>query len=275
MPTTCAVRTAARLATCRSRPAPPSARCCAPGARDRARPASRPRCTSARRRRVLAVVTSDGLRLPNALVVAATSPRRAVRATARRQPAGRRRRARARRRPLPAGAHLDAAERTAAPAAGAVAALRRCCPRPPHTARSGARLRAGAARSAQALRTGRRAGRRADALLGLGPGLTPAGDDVLAGALVTSAPPRAPRCRRSRTVHERADATTALSADLLRHAAAGRAAPPVLACSTPSSAPGRSAGPRRPARRRLDLRPRHRHRRAARRRALLDRGRTP
>ena len=79
----------------------------------------------------------------------------------------------------------------------------------------------------------------ADRLIGLGPGLTPAGDDVLAGLLVT--------CRQLRTSRAAArivalteplgrhvaqlaaTRTTALSAALLVHAAQGRAAAPVLA----------------------------------------------
>lgn len=80
-----------------------------------------------------------------------------------------------------------------------------------------------------------RAAAAADAVLGLGPGLTPSGDDLLAGLLVTchglrGAGDRLPgaealgrhvaRCARSRT--------PALSAALLRCAASGLAAPPVL-----------------------------------------------
>ena len=72
-------------------------------------------------------------------------------------------------------------------------------------------------------------------LVGLGPGLTPAGDDVLAGALVAlealaAADPGAGALRtdlREPTVallHR----TTDLSASLLRHAAAGRSLPQVV-----------------------------------------------
>ncbi len=66
-----------------------------------------------------------------------------------------------------------------------------------------------------------------DGLLGLGPGLTPAGDDVLAGALVTlvaAADPRAVALRAG----VRAAApqrTTAVSAALLRHAGRGECGP--------------------------------------------------
>lgn len=66
-------------------------------------------------------------------------------------------------------------------------------------------------------------------LLGLGPGLTPAGDDVLAGLLVALhgrddlRGPVADEISRLATSR-----TTALSAALLRHAAAGAALPAVL-----------------------------------------------
>jgi hypothetical protein len=66
-------------------------------------------------------------------------------------------------------------------------------------------------------------------LLGLGPGLTPAGDDVLAGMLVALwhhpglRDPLAAEVTRDAPVR-----TTALSAALLRHAAAGLALPAVL-----------------------------------------------
>lgn len=79
----------------------------------------------------------------------------------------------------------------------------------------------------------------ADALVGLGPGLTPAGDDVLAGALVTcgqlrACPGAAPVAALAAALGQHVSAraatrTTALSAALLRHAAHGLAATPVLA----------------------------------------------
>jgi hypothetical protein len=215
---------------------------------------------------VLAVVTSDGLRLPNALVVAAPSrdapfARRPTGAAVldgalevdgvRYRPCGPGRRARRRTGVLRPAAVVELAARLAGP---------------PHTGAVGARLSAATARLGAALRTGDGLVEAADALLGLGPGLTPAGDDVLAGALVTSAHlgPGLPALVAH--VHRRADATTALSADLLRHACAGRAAPPVLDLldALVGARPGRT-GARGPAGRRLDVRPRHRHRRPARR----------
>ncbi|MGC5585084.1 DUF2877 domain-containing protein [Ornithinimicrobium sp. W1665] len=74
-------------------------------------------------------------------------------------------------------------------------------------------------------------GRPAHDLVGLGPGLTPAGDDVLCGLLLGL---RATGAEHERATLERALApllgrTTALSATLLRHAAAGYAVPPVVA----------------------------------------------
>jgi len=66
-----------------------------------------------------------------------------------------------------------------------------------------------------------------DALVGLGPGLTPAGDDVLAGALVAlvAAGNVDRRARLAGAVRLGRHRTTALSAALLDHAAAGRAIP--------------------------------------------------
>ena len=177
---------------------------------------------------VLAVVTSDGLRLPCALVTAATSVERPVGATG------------------TSAAVVDGAlvlddvryrpvrtwtprERTAgrlAPAAvaGLAALLRPAV----HTGEVADRLHAGTTRLEEALRTGDGLAGAADALVGLGPGLTPAGDDVLAGVLVTCAQLGHPLPTLTAQVRRRAGATTALSADLLRHAGAGRAAPPVL-----------------------------------------------
>jgi Protein of unknown function (DUF2877) len=66
-----------------------------------------------------------------------------------------------------------------------------------------------------------------DRLLGAGPGLTPYGDDVLAGALVTLAatgsPRRRPLARRVRALAP--TRTTAVSAALLWHAARGECVP--------------------------------------------------
>lgn len=68
-------------------------------------------------------------------------------------------------------------------------------------------------------------------LVGLGPGLTPAGDDVLCGLLLAL---RATGRERDRAALEGAvnpllSRTTALSATLLRHAAGGYAVPPLVA----------------------------------------------
>jgi Protein of unknown function (DUF2877) len=65
-----------------------------------------------------------------------------------------------------------------------------------------------------------------DALVGLGPGLTPTGDDVLAGALVALAAAGDDRGRRlAAAVRLRRHRTTAVSAALLDRAAAGHAIP--------------------------------------------------
>lgn len=75
----------------------------------------------------------------------------------------------------------------------------------------------------------------AEALIGLGPGLTPAGDDVVAGALATLRllGPAAGTARTGALAdalaagsHAAADRTTSLSAVLLRHADAGEVAAP-------------------------------------------------
>ena len=175
---------------------------------------------------VLALVTSDGLRLPNALVVAATS--RTAPFT-RHAPAGD---AAVRDGALVLDGVRYRAVRTWTPrerTAGtvqpaAVAALDDLSPPAP----SGVRLRAATARLADALHDGDGLPGAADALLGLGPGLTPAGDDVLAGVLVTHVHLGPGLPALAARVRERAAATTALSADLLGHAAHGRAAPQVL-----------------------------------------------
>lgn len=73
------------------------------------------------------------------------------------------------------------------------------------------------------------AGRAIDALIGLGPGLTPAGDDVLAGLLTgLHATGHADLARRWGRVERLDERTTALSADLIRLAAAGHAGVEVL-----------------------------------------------
>lgn len=87
-------------------------------------------------------------------------------------------------------------------------------------------------RLAAALLTGADPGGPVHDLLGLGEGLTPAGDDALAGLLVTlaSAPGRTGAARGlAAAVLARAPTrTTSLSASLLRHAVAGRGTPALL-----------------------------------------------
>jgi hypothetical protein len=76
-----------------------------------------------------------------------------------------------------------------------------------------------------------RAAAAADAVLGLGPGLTPSGDDLLAGLLVTCAQLRGVPGAAALGQHVARGAparTTALSAALLACAVTGAAAPPVL-----------------------------------------------
>jgi Protein of unknown function (DUF2877) len=214
---------------------------------------------------VLALVAADGRRLPNAVVLevpAAHGPFAAVRAgdaatvgSGRILLAG------------PAGGLLVEARRwwrpgTAGPAtspaglwhAGArlSAALAAATPgtRPgglpdapdladPFTRRSGARLATAAAELATAAQRldvpgADRAARR---VLGLGHGLTPEGDDLVSGFLVglaQLAPPGGPlaafqQAFGARTVAAAAQATTALSAALLAHAARGEAPPEVVA----------------------------------------------
>lgn len=71
-------------------------------------------------------------------------------------------------------------------------------------------------------------GLRPSALVGHGPGLTPAGDDVLAGALVAAhatADPRLPAWRTSTGQALATTRTTAVSRALLHHACDGYAAP--------------------------------------------------
>lgn len=81
------------------------------------------------------------------------------------------------------------------------------------------------------------------ALLGRGPGLTPSGDDVLAGALLGLRSFGCPDPQLDADVLRLAPKrTTALSAQLLRHAVAGECAPPVArllaACVDPAAAAG-------------------------------------
>lgn len=83
-----------------------------------------------------------------------------------------------------------------------------------------------------ALAIGSGLGAAARSLVGLGPGSTPAGDDVLAGvALGLRATARWPLLARLEAAigPDLTDRTTALSADLVRAALAGHASPEVLA----------------------------------------------
>jgi hypothetical protein len=77
------------------------------------------------------------------------------------------------------------------------------------------------------------AGQVADAvrgLVGLGPGLTPAGDDVVCGALAAlfAAGAAVPRDQLAAAANEQAGATTSLSGQLLRCAAAGEGVPQLV-----------------------------------------------
>jgi hypothetical protein len=83
------------------------------------------------------------------------------------------------------------------------------------------------------------------ALLGRGPGLTPSGDDVLAGALVTAHATDDPRLARWRAatvvaLHERT--TTAVSRGLLRHALDGYATDELAELLAALGAPGEQEG---------------------------------
>jgi Protein of unknown function (DUF2877) len=86
-------------------------------------------------------------------------------------------------------------------------------------------------------------GQVAAMLVGLGPGLTPAGDDLLAGALVslTAAGDRPRREALTAAVRPLLPRTTAVSAAFLEHAAAGRAVPE-LARFVAALAAGRIVG---------------------------------
>jgi hypothetical protein len=203
---------------------------------------------------VLAVLTRDALRLPFGVVLAATSDRRPFPAV----PAG-----------TPAALGASAVE---VPALGLQVTVRRWW-RPaalptgaPGTARGArAALLAGllpplppeltgpvAALERWLAGPGAPAGPVVRRLLGLGPGLTPAGDDVLAGLLVGLSPygEQSPTAAalRAEVLAQAPARTTTLSGALLRHAAAGAALPEVAAVGR--SLAGRS-GDVRPALRRL------------------------
>lgn len=97
------------------------------------------------------------------------------------------------------------------------------------------------------------------ALLGLGAGLTPGGDDILAGMLIgwhAAGRSELARTWGSHLIESAAESTTALSADLLRLAAGGHACLEILAVLRASAAesPPNGSGPStrlRPALRRL------------------------
>jgi len=65
------------------------------------------------------------------------------------------------------------------------------------------------------------------ALAGMGPGLTPSGDDVLAGYVAGLVLLHGMRKKATRIAEEAAARTTSLSATLLRHAALGEVPEPV------------------------------------------------
>jgi hypothetical protein len=87
--------------------------------------------------------------------------------------------------------------------------------------------RAAVADLVEALAAGERPGPAVSRLLGRGPGLTPTGDDVLAGALVTLSALGSPLTAMlgHAVLAAAPDATTAVSAGLLRRAAAGECIP--------------------------------------------------
>ena len=182
---------------------------------------------------LLAVETADGLRLPRAATLAATSSERPLQAVR-----------------TGDDAHVGAGRLDVGPLA--VDVVRWWSPRRPRTVTTlpydGARLDAVSrllpalpaelgdrlGSLTRALESGRAAGVRSavTALLGLGAGLTPEGDDVLAGVLVTlaAAPGTRPLARRLGAVvtSTAATRTTTLSAALLRDAADGFAVPALV-----------------------------------------------
>lgn len=189
---------------------------------------------------VVAVVARDGLRLPNALVVRAPSrdrPFAAVEDGAAVRVGG-------------GGAQLGHLGvrvarwhdprprlRHAAPASVAARVDRLDAALPPR-ARSCRDLAVPTADLEVGMRAGDGAAvrRAVDALVGLGPGLTPAGDDVLAGLLAAlrllpaaagAAAPAVDAALRAAVAARAPSATTALSAALLGHAARGEVAAPV------------------------------------------------
>ena len=76
-------------------------------------------------------------------------------------------------------------------------------------------------------------------LLGAGPGLTPAGDDVLAGLLLgLAAYPELRDPLAAAVLHQAPSRTTWLSAELLRHAADGHGIPAAVAVADALAGPG-------------------------------------
>ncbi|WP_166355086.1 DUF2877 domain-containing protein [Phytoactinopolyspora limicola] len=130
----------------------------------------------------------------------------------------------------------DAPLRISHPARCAAQATR--CPEPTLDAA----VRQATERFAVALRGGRdELDAAVGGLLGLGPGLTPAGDDVLAGALVTLSAAGAGRATELAASVDTADPltrTTAVSAGLLAHAADAYGVPPLTALLAALDTPG-------------------------------------
>jgi hypothetical protein len=109
--------------------------------------------------------------------------------------------------------------------------------------------RAAVADLVEALATGQSPREPVGQLLGRGPGLTPTGDDVLAGALVSLIALGAPAALSLGTAITAAapDATTTVSVALLRHAARGECIPQLAdllaaVTGTPAAAVPRAAG---------------------------------
>lgn len=184
---------------------------------------------------VMALVTRDAVRVPNAVVLPLTTadaPFAGVRPGMRATVGG----AAVRVGPLavavarwwapgrPRIADVGGALARAGEFGGLVAAAAR--PLPDALAAPAAALRAGLAAGDRDA-----TGRAVLGLLGLGPGLTPSGDDVVAGALVTVRALGAAGAAAdgaARTIEACAHRRTPLiSAGLLRHAAQGRCVPPL------------------------------------------------
>ena len=161
---------------------------------------------------VVAVETADGVGLPCALRLGRRPGRRPVRRDRGRGPGdGRRGTGRRRRSRGPGRALVVAADRPAVERAGARALAR-----------------AGRAPSRRTP-SGRPGPATAHDLLGRGPGLTPAGDDVLAGWLLAVHHVDDLRAAPAAVLAAAPTATTALSATLLQEAAAGRGVPAAVA----------------------------------------------